>query len=431
MDSLKPEVKGQLFSSSAVDTMQILFSVKKFWQNLKWADEAREVEVKNNVTHDIYRFTMLYFDKLIDKIKNLEAMNNSNSEIFKVPIETFIAIANFNYVSKESETCVADLVRNLENVHKAFENSQKYEVNAIRQLLEFTFKKTSVTIKKLMLEGAEKDNYRSDDIADRLMVYVEDTMLSLHQDLGCKDIEIAKLVFWEQILLVFEDVIQTSIQRQRAPQFFSNLKKIFSVLKEIFKLEENDFLNLEKVKKIDHVLDRYGLNTSRLIHQYFKDRYEMQNQIQKTPYNPNGMLTVICYFSGNTLNVEILNARNLIPLGPNKKCDPFVKISIEPKKHFMNIKEVKTKVQQDTHFPLYDETFEFQLSEEQKNIKDAILFFNIKDRCLIIDECIAEAFLSFSEIPEYSPKDKLKQSHLTLTRLQSDGKHMHFKNIFE
>lgn len=56
-------------------------------------------------------------------------------------------------------------------------------------------------------------------------------------------------------------------------------------------------------------------------------------------------------------------------------------------------------------------------------MKDAVIFFNIKDKSLFSNnQCLAEAFLSFSDIPEYSQQEKVKQIHLTLTRLQNDGK---------
>lgn len=70
-----------------------------------------------------------------------------------------------------------------------------------------------------------------------------------------------------------------------------------------------------------------------------------------------------------------------------------------------------------------------ELTPEQRNMDDAIIFFNIKDKSLFgTSECLAEAFLSFNDIPDYSGDETsldtklIKQIHLTLTRLQSDGK---------
>lgn len=67
-------------------------------------------------------------------------------------------------------------------------------------------------------------------------------------------------------------------------------------------------------------------------------------------------------------------------------------------------------------------TFSFlsELTPKQRNMKDAIIFFNIKDRLLFSsNQCLAEAFLAFTDIPEYSQAEN--QIHLTLTRLQSEG----------
>lgn len=404
--------------------MQILYSVKKFWEDLKWADSDREMEDKEQISHDILRFTILYYDKLSEKVQNLEGMNILANGVFSIPLEIFIAIANFNKVSQESEACVTQLTKSLENSQNILGNSKIQGEKAIHQILNFTLMKTTATVRKLMIESADKTN----DNADRVIGYIEDTLTLIHEYLENKDIKSAKSVLWGHILMELENLIQASIQSQRMPQFFSNLKKILSILTQIFVLagdddkEHNEEKNDERLKKIEHILDCYGLNTSRLIHQYFVDRYEMQLQVDKTPFNPYGMLTIICFFRGNTLNLEILNARNLVPIGPNKKCDSFVKISIAPRMHFFNFKNIKTKVHPNTHFPLYEESFVLELSEDQKNIADAIVCFTIKDKYRLgSDECIAEAFLSFRDISEAASKEKSQQKHLTLTRLQSDG----------
>lgn len=67
------------------------------------------------------------------------------------------------------------------------------------------------------------------------------------------------------------------------------------------------------------------------------------------------------------------------------------------------------------------------MTAAERNMSDALIFFNVKDKLLFgSNQCLAEAFLSFSDIPNYDPGQKTKkQIHLTLTRLQSDGK----KNI--
>lgn len=66
-----------------------------------------------------------------------------------------------------------------------------------------------------------------------------------------------------------------------------------------------------------------------------------------------------------------------------------------------------------------------ELSPEQRKMSDAIIVFKIKEKFLFSsNQCIAEAFLPFADIPEFSPDEKgvIEQTHLTLTRHQKDGK---------
>lgn len=428
VDNLKPDLKDAKYSSSAIDTMQILYSVKGFWEKLQWPDSNKEEELANNVSGDLCRFATMYFDKFSTKVQNTEAMKLTG--IFKVPLELAVAIANFNYIADKIQILIEELtmgkVSDTSSIQKFIENTLKSMNDTTHQLLNNTIRKSVPTIKKLLLEGAEEGGPIDTEIADRLMLYIEDMLTTLHDDLPNKEFEVAKLILWQDILAILSELIQSSISERMSPTFFTNLLRIFMILKEIFKYTEESNVDTEMKKKIDRIvylLECYGLNTSRLIHQYFKDRYEMQQQINKTPFNPYGILTVFCHFVDNILRLEILNARNLIPIGPNRKCDSFVKVHIIPDRYFPTCQNSKTKVQQNTHFPLYDETFEFILTSEQRNMKDAIIYFNIKDKYLIgSNECLAEAFLSFKDIPEFVHKDKMRQIHLTLTRLQSDGK---------
>lgn len=70
-----------------------------------------------------------------------------------------------------------------------------------------------------------------------------------------------------------------------------------------------------------------------------------------------GMLTVQCFFKNNDLELNILNARNLRPLGTNDTCSTFVRVHFIPKEDFVGINKLNTQIQPKTLFPLYDEKF--------------------------------------------------------------------------
>jgi BAI1-associated protein 3 len=139
--------------------------------------------------------------------------------------------------------------------------------------------------------------------------------------------------------------------------------------------------------------------------------------------NLDSSLTIFCCFINDTLKIEILNARNLPVNELNKKCDSYVKVRLVPEQKFPNFHNFKTKVQCNTIFPLYEESFQTSLTKEQQNLKDAIISFTVKEKNLVTgDACIAETFLLFEDIPQVTSLDKLQQTRLKLSKLQNNGK---------
>lgn len=112
----------------------------------------------------------------------------------------------------------------------------------------------------------------------------------------------------------------------------------------------------ETLENIERLLELHGYETSDLIHQYYVERTKEQDQLTDAPY---GQLTVRCWFSadGNQLEIDVMNARNLVPMDSNGSCDPFVRIHFIPEDRFMNVPKPKTNSQNKTLFPLYDEKF--------------------------------------------------------------------------
>lgn len=309
-----------------------------------------------NVSGDICRFAAIYFDNIVDRVEKSEMM--SHYGIFQVPLEVHVAICNINFVSKG----VTELLKPAENeTENRMEKLISYVLDHGKlrkeKLIKNSLKKMVPSIKKLLLEGAGVST-RVNDVGERVILYIDDSISSFHKDLFEEDFEVVRKLLWESVLDVFGEVVTKSLEIKREPIFFSNLKTILDELHKVLvdpaEVENSD----ENLKKICFLLDRHCLNTSKLIHQYFKDRYHMQQAISKSPFHPYGVLSIHCYFFHNILKIEILNAKNLVPIGGNRKCDSFVKINIIPEESFAECQSYKTRVEIDTHFPLYDELFE-------------------------------------------------------------------------
>ncbi|EDV98565.1 GH22370 [Drosophila grimshawi] len=87
----------------------------------------------------------------------------------------------------------------------------------------------------------------------------------------------------------------------------------------------------------------------------------------------------------------------------NGLCDSFVKVYMFPTGRFTGIAAVKTAVHNKNCFPLYDETFRFNLNAEQRQMKDSLIFFTIKDKDLfgMTSQYIAECYITFADITAY------------------------------
>jgi len=60
--------------------------------------------------------------------------------------------------------------------------------------------------------------------------------------------------------------------------------------------------------------------------------------------SPYGSLAVRAYFNHDSLCVEVLHARDVVPLDPNGFSDPFVVIELLPRRIFLHCMEQQTNV---------------------------------------------------------------------------------------
>jgi len=68
---------------------------------------------------------------------------------------------------------------------------------------------------------------------------------------------------------------------------------------------------------VEQRLQYHKTDTEHLISLYYQQRLQEQLTTEVTEY---GVLSVRAYFNHDSLCVEVLNARDVIPLDPNGKC---------------------------------------------------------------------------------------------------------------
>lgn len=311
------------------------------------------------------------------RIENCGMVETVYEKKFQVTPEWCLAINNIDYIRMSirqfvKELGVEEIIRNMsdfrgpldakrceDTLENVIENAIDTGKNKILVLINTLANKMSPAMKRFLTEGAELFDTDSNSM-DRLMMYMEDSLKILHTELNDDNFCRVLDAIWVEIARILDDLVHSSLEKRRPPSFYSNLRSTLQIMVENFKCQDGGNSQIQSsdkdtLQKIDRLLELHGYETSDLIHQYYKERYTMQQMMKDTPF---GILTIQCFFSGNTLELEVMNAKHLIPMNSDgRTCDPFVRIHFHPEDKFIGTVQPKTKVHQKTLFPLFDEKF--------------------------------------------------------------------------
>ncbi|XP_025154207.1 protein unc-13 homolog 4B isoform X4 [Harpegnathos saltator] len=464
-DTLQAVDSSVQYSSSAVDTLTIFYQIKVFWTQLAWPDVEGSYTFIAKIIDDICKCSIAYADKMAVKAEittELEQLSQSSVYEKKFTISTAwcFAINNIDYIRTSIAPLANDL--GLQNIIKALgevktqneadrcrqtlqliiDNAADTVRNKIIELLEVVANKMAPAMSRYLVEGAELIDTTSNAM-DRLLQYLDSNLTTLHDNLNEDNFNRVLLVIWEIMSQTLYELVNNNLEKRRPPAFYSNLHRTLHTLIRFFNFGADETANVQVLEKIESLLKLHGLETAQLIHRYHQERIEEQKEMEEPMY---GLITVKAHFIDNTLNIQILNARNLhcmdsngnfigklstlerklhskskqrLKEGKTSKCDSYVKIRLLPEEKFVEIKLPKTHVQKETLFPLFDETFNITLTPEQRATEDAIVSFEVKDKDFLRARFMAEAFLSFNEISDTEPEtgfESLEQVHLKLSR---------------
>ncbi|XP_069958195.1 BAI1-associated protein 3 isoform X2 [Cherax quadricarinatus] len=406
------------YTTSAVDTTSCFYHIKTFWRHLAWpdpcssyslvvkmietmsgsadyyvyllqqrlqtlaTDTAEEERAQqlcitvNNMEHVRNSLTLLQEELQIEQLTQiLDAQDPRNGTTYTDHINSLLLAALHNLDSKiaDSMSPVAEKLRSelqKDVFHLAWSPDSLPAEEAVRPLLERLYASLSTYSATLL-----KNNL------DRLLHLLWLAVLSaLHEQIG-KDSE----------------------EKQEA--FFVRLYDALELLRAFFHahgrgLDGNTLMGLE-YSALERQLRLHKTSTEALIETYHLERLLVQERTELQEY---GSLFVRVYFNHDSLCVEVLQARNLIPLDPNGFSDPFVVIEMLPRRLFPGSAPQQTNVHKKTLNPLFDECFEFPATLESCQSEGAMILFTVMDHDVITcNDFGGEAFLSLNTIPGVVP----------------------------
>ncbi|KZS09905.1 putative BAI1-associated protein 3 [Daphnia magna] len=200
--------------------------------------------------------------------------------------------------------------------------------------------------------------------------------------------------------------IDSTLSSDKFCKFYDRLHSALQMLLN-FLHAEGKGLSLEALKcptyqRVEEKISLHKAKTEQLIDLYHIGRLGQQQQLHGsgTIDAPYGVLNIRVYFHHDSLSVEILSARDVIPLDPNGLSDPFVIVELLPRRLFPNCGEQQTTVKRRTLHPVFDECFEFPVTLEQCRQETAMLLFTVMDYdVLTANDFAGEALLSLNTVP--------------------------------
>uniref|UniRef100_F1L4N1 BAI1-associated protein 3 n=1 Tax=Ascaris suum TaxID=6253 RepID=F1L4N1_ASCSU len=186
------------------------------------------------------------------------------------------------------------------------------------------------------------------------------------------------------------------------PIFYQRLYDGCSVLTDFFHadgkgISMETFANLPAYQKLMSTLSLNQTSTVQLIEQYYKDLLKEQNDVSECKY---GILNVRAYYNTNsqTLVIDVIGAKQVIPLDSNGLSDPFVITELVPRMRYPSQPLARTRVVSKSLNPIFDETFEFHIPSKIPSVA-AVHFIVMDHDFLRSNDFAGEAFLDLAEVP--------------------------------
>ncbi|PSN30838.1 hypothetical protein C0J52_20268 [Blattella germanica] len=272
-----------------------------------------------------------------------------------------------------------------------------------------------IKVGSLFLNAVEFQTTRH---TEELLNYVDDQLHLLHTHLDEVDFNEILRIIWRNLSRIMYVVADGNLNMKKEPSYYASIEENARKLLEYFTqipvctdLEMTDYI------KMTGILELNATPVQELIHRFHMEQLAMQRAQEKPKY---GLLTVKLRFLENILRIEILNARDLLPICPKGACDPYVKITMLPEEKFTDMTPLKTNFKNGTVYPLFDEQFLVYLTMEQKSAKNGFIKFTVMHNVhLRSDYFLGEAIIPFEDIPAFVKNkgfESLDQIHLTLLR---------------
>ncbi|XP_030373043.1 BAI1-associated protein 3 [Scaptodrosophila lebanonensis] len=401
MDAICEGERIVRYSSSSVDTASTLLNIKEFWKVINWPDEDTAIMLESQLIDVVCSAAMHYCDLIHTALADSGYYEQQGP--FRCSDDMCVTVNNVEYVRRTLAEFRSDEQPLEESADNLLESSLTHMENRCERILSKLAPLMQMSLQKAVFHLAwSPDSLPANQAIVPLLEYLDCHLAALNSALLTKNFNRSLRFIWKTVLGEMSRQMETGDETDKPTHFHKRLYEALQLLVDFFHAEGQglllECLHTEDFWRIEQRLQFHKTETDRLIDMFYMNR--LREQLVAVSPGPYGSLAVRAYFNHDSLCVEVLHARDVVPLDPNGFSDPFVVIELLPRRIFMHCMEQQTNVHKRTLNPIFDECFEFSVTLEQCLTEGAMICFTVMDHdVLTANDFGGEAYLALGNIP--------------------------------
>ncbi|XP_061411564.1 BAI1-associated protein 3-like [Lethenteron reissneri] len=390
IDSLEAMDSLVFHSTSAVDTATCLSQLEKFWHNLAWPEPLEAFVLATKLTQDICDASVAYATLIHQKLEQCPAEPAGRES--KVSTQLCAVVGDLDFVREklllfpeqlgweEFGAAIGDHGKQVQTaLYGQLHGAQDDLACQANDILTSVPTRMLLDLKQRVASLVNAPDYiQPPEALSPLIEYLEASLFTFNQRLSNERCIRIMQTVWTALLDIFTDAVRS--RQSHCVSFDVRFHYSLLALRETFHadgegllpavLESDAFQVLEKKLRLK------TLSTVELIEEFYLERIKEQELCHQSGL---GELRVRCWHAESRLHVEVLNGMGLPAMDSNGLSDPFVTLDLCPHHHFPLAKSARTQTQSNTLNPIFGETFEFPVSEEQCRSRSACVLMTVMD----------------------------------------------------
>lgn len=332
-------------STSSVDTASCFYQFREFWRLLAWPEPNTAAHFEAQIIDAACSAAMHYGDLVHQALADKGYYEQTGP--FRVSDDMCITVNNLEYVRRSLSEFRPDGQNLHEGAEALLESSLVQLENRAERVLSRLGPLMQGPLQKAVFHLAwSPDSLPTNQAIVPLLEYLDVHLSALNSSLLTKNFNRALTMIWLTVLNELSNQMDTGAEGDRPSVFHDRLYEAQQLLVDFFNAEglglSMDSLHCDAYWRVEQRLQYHKTDTDRLIDLFYMQR--LQDQLQAAQPGPYGILAVRTYFNHDSLCVEVLHARDIIPLDPNGFSDPFVIVELIPRRIFAHCTEQQTNV---------------------------------------------------------------------------------------